>query len=417
MVHISFSFIGSVVNTIDIMGVRYLNNFISNRCRSALTHRHLRDYMGRTIAVDTSIYMYKYLGENTLMESMYYMMVQFQFYKITPIFVFDGAAPLEKQTALRSREANKATAELKYNQTAEQLQTLLMVRQERHSQDRPEQEDKNSADIALSHESEDRENSRAILEHERVMRGLRKRFIRVHGYELSGVKRLMRAFDMRYVEANGEADIMCAQIVKYGIAHACMSDDMDMFLYGCPRVLRYANLVNGTCVEYDLHQILKLLGISLNGLRKICILSGTDYNLDNFEPCMRCRIFLSDIYEAYIDFESSLSPSSDADTDAHASTEYDAVVVDGTAFYEWMKRTNWLFHHIDAPSLWHVFGLFSAEITSDQLLNLNDVLSKTISPTSVCEEGCDDLSPQPALPFEISSRVKKIMAQYNFIFI
>lgn len=398
------------------MGVRYLNRFIGRRCKPALSHRLLSDYEGQTIVVDTSIYMYKYLGENTLMESMYFMMAQFRYYNITPIFVFDGAAPVEKQPVLRSREANKATAELKYNQTALQLEALLMVqrqrqRQRQHHPDHETHEQINNNAAAAGDDGQDDDvydqgNRRAILEHEDEMRRLRKRFVRVHGYELSDVKRLMRAFDMRYVEANGEADIMCAQIVKCGIAHACMSDDMDMFLYGCPRVLRYINLVNGTCIEYDLRRILDLLGVSLAGLRAICILSGTDYNPDNFDPRMRCRIFLSDIYESYIEFASS-----------------DAEDSDTGEFYEWMKQTNWMFHHIDVHLLSRVFGLFSAELTSEQLLNLDNVMSKTtatqllvIANDQYNDDDDDDMS-QPAPAFEIPIRVKKIMAQYNFIFI
>ena len=396
------------------MGIRNLNRFIQHKCPDAASRVHLSDFSGKKIAVDTSIYMYKYLGENTLMESMYFMMAQFRYYNITPIFVFDGVAPAEKQSVLRSREANKASAELKYNQAAAQLQVLLTVQvqqRERH-QGQESHEHDTRVDGMISHEDDGR---RAILEHKHAMRGLRKRFVRVHGYELSDVKRLMRAFDMRYVEANGEADIMCAQIVKCGIAHACMSADMDMCLYGCPRVLRYANLIHGTCIEYDLHRILELLGVSLAGLRKICILSGTDYNLDNFDPCMRCRIFLSDIYESYLDFEASSLTLSDTDTE----------------FYEWMKQTNWMFHHIDVRSLSRVFGLFSAELTSDQLLNLDNVLSKTTTatqllalentvPSSADDEKCiidrTDVVSSPS-PFGIPIRVKKIMAQYNFIFI
>jgi 5'-3' exonuclease len=372
--------------------------------------------------------MYKYLGENTLMESMYFMMAQFRYYNIEPIFVFDGAAPAEKQAVLRSREANKATAQLKYNQTAAQLQMLLtMQEQQQQQQERhPGYEQATIGAVVCDglDDCRDADRRRTILEHEDAMRGLRKRFIRVHGYELSDVKRLMRAFDMRYVEANGEADIMCAQIVKRGIAHACMSDDMDMFLYGCPRVLRYTNLIHGTCVEYDLHRILDLLDVSLAGLRKICILSGTDYNPDNFDPCMRCRIFLSDIYESYIDFRSF-------NTD-------DSEEIDDTAFYEWMKQTNWLFHHIDTRSLSRVFGLFSAELTGEQLLNLDNVLSKTAPrllalelpavsgseqsgvvtpPVSSLSLSSASSTSSASAPFGIPIRVKKIMAQYNFIFI
>jgi predicted transcriptional regulator len=53
---------------------------------------------------------------------------------------------------------------------------------------------------------------------------------------------------------------------------------MDMFVYGCPRVIRYLSLLNHTLVLYDMKGILSELGISQKELREICIISGTDYN-------------------------------------------------------------------------------------------------------------------------------------------
>jgi hypothetical protein len=62
----------------------------------------------------------------------------------------------------------------------------------------------------------------------------------------------------------------------------CLSEDMDMFVYGCNRVIRYLSLLNHTAVLYDTKGILEKLGISQKELREICILSGTDYNV-NFD--------------------------------------------------------------------------------------------------------------------------------------
>ena len=53
-----------------------------------------------------------------------------------------------------------------------------------------------------------------------------------------------------------------------------------MFVYGCPRVIRYISLLNHTAVIYDVKGILNNLGISQNDLRDICVLSGTDYNIE-----------------------------------------------------------------------------------------------------------------------------------------
>ena len=60
--------------------------------------------------------------------------------------------------------------------------------------------------------------------------------------------------------------------------YACLSEDMDLFIYGCPRVLRYLSLLNEIVVIYYLDTILKDLDISFIEFKEICILSGTDYN-------------------------------------------------------------------------------------------------------------------------------------------
>ena len=58
-----------------------------------------------------------------------------------------------------------------------------------------------------------------------------------------------------------------------------MSEDMDLFLYGSTRVLRYFSLINHTAVLYYMKGILDELQMSQKEFKEICILSGTDYNI------------------------------------------------------------------------------------------------------------------------------------------
>jgi hypothetical protein len=53
-----------------------------------------------------------------------------------------------------------------------------------------------------------------------------------------------------------------------------------MFVYGCPRVIRYLSLLKHSAVLYDMNGILGNLDITQQNLREICILSGTDYNAE-----------------------------------------------------------------------------------------------------------------------------------------
>ncbi len=53
-----------------------------------------------------------------------------------------------------------------------------------------------------------------------------------------------------------------------------------MFVYGCNRVFRYLSLFNRTCIYYNLSDILKSLNLTLDEFKMLCIISGTDYNVD-----------------------------------------------------------------------------------------------------------------------------------------
>jgi hypothetical protein len=107
---------------------------------------------------------------------------------------------------------------------------------------------------------------------------LKRKFVHISKKDIENVKTLIRSYGATYYDAPGEADELCALLTIKGKVWACLSEDMDMFVYGCPRVLRYLSLLNHTVVLYDMKNILEMLSISQKELREICILSGTDYN-------------------------------------------------------------------------------------------------------------------------------------------
>ena len=93
------------------MGIKDLNRFIRDNCsdEDSIKRIQLKELSGKKIAVDTSIYLYKYAGENTLIESMYSLLALFRQYNIVPVFVFEGKTPDEKKELLKIRKKNKQT--------------------------------------------------------------------------------------------------------------------------------------------------------------------------------------------------------------------------------------------------------------------------------------------------------------------
>jgi len=210
----------------------------------------MADLEGKRIAIDISIYLYKYEGDDMLLENMYLMLSIFRHHNITPIFIFDGKPPPEKKELLMKRKEDKQEAQKEY----EKLQKSL----------------DNNIDFDESEKQE-------IVS---TMDQLKKQFIHINKDKIESVKELIRAYGATYYDAPGEADELCALLVLKKKVWACLSEDMDLFVYGCPRVLRYFSLMNHSVVLYHMKGILDELSLNQKEFREICILSGTDYNIN-----------------------------------------------------------------------------------------------------------------------------------------
>jgi 5'-3' exonuclease len=230
------------------MGIRYLNNYLRDKCANSIRVTNIADLSDKKIAVDISIYLYKYEAENALLENIYLMLSIFRYYNVTPIFIFDGKPPPEKKQLLVKRKEDKKEAQKEYNALKNTLENA-------------DCDDNDKQDII------------------NTMDQLKKQFVNITRGKTEQIKELIRAHGLTYYDAPGEADELCALLVVKKIVWACMSEDMDLFVYGCSRVLRYFSLINHNVVMYSMKGILEELGLTYSEFKEICILSGTDYNI------------------------------------------------------------------------------------------------------------------------------------------
>jgi flap endonuclease-1 len=178
------------------------------------------------------------------------MLSIFRHYNIVPIFIFDGKPPPEKKSLLIKRKEDREDAQQEYNKLKNQL-------------------DNNTESIA------DGEMQDIIAN----MDQLKKQMTQINREKISKVKSLIRAYGGTYYDAPGEADELCSLLVIKKKVWACLSEDMDMFVYGCTRVLRYFSLIGHTAVLYYMKRILEEIKMTQDEFKDICILSGTDYNI------------------------------------------------------------------------------------------------------------------------------------------
>ena len=235
------------------MGIRSLNRFIQQRCPNASSRIHLRELSGKRIAVDTSIYMYRFSGEGALLENMYLMASVFRHYNIHAVFIFDGPPPPQKTDLIELRRKKKDQAKRQYD-------ALVEIIKER----------KKAPSASVETTEIDDIND--------TMRELKKQFVRLRDCDITNVKELLASFGFAIIDAEGEADVLCAKLSLKKRVDACLSDDTDMFVYGCPVVLRHISLLNHSVISHDTHEILKTLSLTQQEFKMMCVVCGTDYS-------------------------------------------------------------------------------------------------------------------------------------------
>lgn len=263
------------------MGIRNLNRYLRNNCPESIRCIPISDISHKKIAVDISIYLYKYEAENTLLENMFIMLSIFRHYNIIPIFIFDGKPPDEKKVLLQKRKEDKKSAQEEYYKLQQHLQHL---------------------------QNTDKQDIIATMDQ------LKKQFVQINKEKIENVKSLIRAYGATYYDAPGEADELCALLVIKKKVWACMSEDMDLFVYGCSRVLRYFSLVSHTVVLYYTKGILNELNMTHKEFKEICILSGTDYNFNTNN-----KVNLKSTIEYYNNYKKTDNSNK-------------------TTFYEWLQQ-------------------------------------------------------------------------------
>ena len=218
------------------MGVKNLSQFLNAHCSEVIKRLNIYQLKNKRIVIDTNMYLYQFLKASTILEGLYDMINILLYFQIEPVFIFDGKPPKEKKMVLDINRQKKKKAEALYKTS-----------------------------MNSTHAEKER---------------MRKKFVRLTTKDINEAKELMDAYGLQYFVADGEAEQLCAKLVKMNYAYACLSEDTDLFLYECPRVLKNFDTNKCTIEIHCLQDFYKKLKITKDEFKEICVLSGTDYNFE-----------------------------------------------------------------------------------------------------------------------------------------
>ena len=261
------------------MGIRRLNNFLENNDLLKY-HNNIGDFIKSfkingykffntrnnhfVIGIDLMLYAHKYeYSCESLYPGFLNQILNFLSNQIIPIYIIDGTAPIEKNRVIKLRNIRKD----KINKKMEILKKKL------------------------------EEKSLNINEKNKIIKQinkLNKSCINISPDHINNLIKMFNIFNIPYIRANGEADNLIATLFNKNIINACLSEDMDILVFGCKKMIKFkSNMI----IEYDLEFILENLKINHDKFIELCILFGCDY----LKPILRDKP--DKIYEKFIKCE------------------------------------------------------------------------------------------------------------------
>lgn len=229
------------------MGIKGLNALIKDVAPKAITHTKYSDYIGKKIAIDMSLLIYRFViairnrgsdltdeqgNMTTHIHGVFIKTMSMLKNGILPMPVFDGKAPQLKSDTLDKRKKRKENADT-------QLSTKKLTNKDKIK--------------------------------------FYKRSFRLTNAHIKEIKELFTLMGFNYAQSIGEADSQCAAFNINNNVHGIATEDMDTLAFGAPLILKnFSN--NGDVIEIHLKEILKHMDITYEQFIDICIIMGSDYS-------------------------------------------------------------------------------------------------------------------------------------------
>ena len=260
------------------MGIKDLNSFLKRKIPDTIKKTQLKDYAGKRVAIDTSIYFYKFLYKHPRFIEQFLE----QIYKIiqsgiTPIYIFDGKPPKEKQNELNNRKERKDDMKDKMKLLQIELNKLdgTDIVDGTEIVDGTDIVDETELDVERLKQFEINEKKKNNIKEE--IYKIKRKLIYVTWQHNQELKEFFKLIGIPFIQAECEADSICTELVRRGVVDLVMSDDMDLLVDGTQILLRDFHINSYQVTEYNVEEILLNLGLTRKQWIDFCILCGCDY--------------------------------------------------------------------------------------------------------------------------------------------
>lgn len=225
------------------MGINGLTRLLQKESPDSIVTTNLHHISNKRVAVDASLFIYKMVcsfsdnDTNSMrhVTGLYYKNLNYLNLNITPIYIFDGKPPPQKDEVLKQRKQKQQSNQELYDKETDEVK-------------------KNK---------------------------YHKMTFRITKKHIDDVKTLLTHMGISYIDAPGEAEGYASELCRIGYVDYVVTEDMDTLAFGSPRMIR--TNIDKTIKRKDLisiinlEDILKDFDMSYEEFLDVCIMSGCDY--------------------------------------------------------------------------------------------------------------------------------------------
>jgi 5'-3' exonuclease len=282
--NVCITYINQTVN----MGIKDLYKVIKSEASESFTEHHLSDFSGIRVAIDISIFFYKYIrtaGERDWMNMFIMFLCILKKNGIKAICIFDGPnPPIEKKDEQIQRREN-TKKEVARKDKAIELRNLLQDDYEIGQKVVPE-------DIIAECQTIIRPRKGYVdhTDYSRVSDIINSLQITISRLEKSTLPitddyrliatNICEILGLKAIRAKGEAEKLCAYLAVNGQVDAVLTEDTDVLAYGTPCMLAFKDFKLGEerVHQVDYQRLLYELHMDAYMFRDMCIMLKCDYN-------------------------------------------------------------------------------------------------------------------------------------------
>lgn len=256
------------------MGIKNLHTFLKKHCPSVYKTVPISKYKNKTLAIDLSIYVFKYkiVFSQRWLDAFLNLIAVFLENDIDLIIVYDTMAPPEKEMERKIRSEARAKLRMKLE--------IIKYNWEIMRCELPEIIDKMpmTDDIIFQHFLNKHLYPISKSQIEAEIKKIENSLVYIEEKEFNLTRDLFTACGVNFLNSEGEAESTCSALNQEGKVYGIITDDTDVLAYGNTRMIYKIDFETKSCIEINHVDILKEISFSKEMFLDFCIMCGTDYN-------------------------------------------------------------------------------------------------------------------------------------------